>query len=150
MTGDREAICVALLALFRAKPGGFVTVGRRHIMPPLLQPAQQPALFVAQTMEETKQPNQGMPGITVMEATLFVYLLGPGVDEPAGEETTLAETALNALLADIEAALDSGSDPAQTLGGLVYDCWIEGQAFKDPGILGNQAMAIVPVRMLVP
>ncbi len=120
-------------------------------MPPMLGPAQQPALFVVQVMEEAKQKSLGTPGVTTLEAALFVYCEAPGVDEPPGEETQLAETALNALLKTIEAAIKPPIDgQPQTLGGLVSHCWLEGQTFKDPGVLSHQAMAIVPLRMLVP
>lgn len=151
MTASRESIAVALVALFKANPGGFITIGRRHVMPPQLTPAQQPALFVAFTSEDTYQQLPTMPGRTTLEATLFVYCTGPGAQEAPGTETALAETTLNGLLGDIEAAIAATPDgSAQTLGGLVSRCWIEGTAYKDPGILANQAMAIVPVRMLVP
>lgn len=150
MVSSREAIAVALLALFKAAPGGFVTIGRRHIMPPQLSGMQQPALFLAGTMEDSKQMSRGVPGRTVVEFALFVYCQGSGVQEPAGEETAVTETVLNALLANIDAALAPDINGNQTLGGLVSHCWIEGQTFKDPGLLSDQAMAIVPVRMLVP
>ena len=151
MTASRESIAIALLALFRATPGGFITIGRRHIMPPALTPPQQPALFVTFTSEDVRQALPTTPGRATLEATLIVYCQGPGTDEAPGSETALAETTLNGLLADIEAALAPDSDgDAQTLGGLVSRCWIEGTLYKDPGILANQAMAMVPVRMLVP
>lgn len=150
MTPSRETVCAALLDLFKAKPGGFVTIGRRHVPAPKLGSAMQPALFIAVTLEETKQGAIGVPGHTVMEATLIVYCQGPAIDEAPGEETMLAESTLNGLLEDIDTALAPGIDGTQTLGGLVTHCWIEGQVFKDPGILSNQAMAVVPVRMLIP
>jgi hypothetical protein len=150
MTPTRETVCAALLAQFKAHPGDFVTIGRRHIPAPKLGTVLQPAIFIASTMEETKQGMRGVPGKTVMEASLIVYCQGPGIDETPGAETSLAETTLNALLENIDAALAPDVNGVQTLGGIVQHCWVEGQVFKDPGILGNQAMAIVPVRILVP
>lgn len=37
-----------------------------------------------------------------------------------------------------------------TLMGLVYACYIEGEIFKDPGDIDNQAMMVVPIKLLVP
>jgi len=148
--GQREPIAAALLALFKAAPGGFLTIGRRHVMPPDLTPTQQPALFIAFTSEDTVQKLPTMPGKTTLEASLFVYCRGPGTQEPPGEEQVLTESVLNGLLDDVEAALDPGDGNPQTLGGLVSRCWIEGTVYKDPGVLTDQAMAIMPVRMLVP
>jgi hypothetical protein len=36
------------------------------------------------------------------------------------------------------------------LGGLVTHCWIEGRIEIHPGDLDGQAIAVVPIRMLVP
>lgn len=41
-------------------------------------------------------------------------------------------------------------DNRNTLMGLVYDCYIEGEVFKDPGDIDNQGMMVVPIRLLVP
>jgi hypothetical protein len=60
---------------------------------------------------------------------------------------------LNPLLDAIAAALaPTGADlvaGAQTLGGLVKHCWISGAIETDEGALGGQAVAIVPVEILV-
>ena len=57
---------------------------------------------------------------------------------------------LNPLLDAVEAAL--APDPVghvQTLGGLVSHCWIAGRIQTDEGVPGGQAVAIVPVEILV-
>lgn len=41
-------------------------------------------------------------------------------------------------------------DNRNTLSGLVYDCYIEGEVFKDPGDIDNQGMMVVPIKLLVP
>lgn len=41
-------------------------------------------------------------------------------------------------------------DNRNTLSGLVYDCYIEGEIFKDPGDIDNQGMMVVPIKLLVP
>ena len=46
--------------------------------------------------------------------------------------------------------VDDPSRNANTLGGLVYWCRIEGRVFKDPGDLDNQTMLIVPLVVEMP
>lgn len=41
-------------------------------------------------------------------------------------------------------------DNRNTLHGLVYACFIEGEIFKDPGDIDNQGMMVVPIKLLVP
>ena len=57
---------------------------------------------------------------------------------------------MNPLLDAVTAALapDNPINTAQTLGGTVAHCWIEGAIETDEGTLGDQAVAIVPVRIL--
>ena len=59
-------------------------------------------------------------------------------------------TALNGLLDAVEAALNPFPLEAQTLGGLVTHCWIDGSTDYHPGDLDGQAIAVVPVKVLVP
>jgi len=58
---------------------------------------------------------------------------------------------INQILDELEAALAPPPGPSfkQTLGGLVEHCWINGEIQTDEGTLGNQAVAIIPIRMLV-
>ena len=55
---------------------------------------------------------------------------------------------LDRMMEAFEAAFIQPDDPStncNTLGGLVYWCRIEGQVFKDPGDIDNQALMIVPL-----
>lgn len=38
----------------------------------------------------------------------------------------------------------------QTLGGLVHNCWIEGQIELHAGDLDGQAIVVIPIRILLP
>jgi hypothetical protein len=51
---------------------------------------------------------------------------------------------------DAAFAPDDLSGEACTLGGLVIHAWIDGAVFKDAGDLDQQAMLIVPIKLLVP
>lgn len=45
---------------------------------------------------------------------------------------------------------DIGYPQRNTLGRLVYHAFVDGEFFKDPGDIDNQAMLIVPIKLLVP
>jgi hypothetical protein len=141
--------------------GSLVTIGRRHIMPPSLSSAQQPALFVCSVGEESDPRPRGTTGKLKLDAMLFLYVFDSGVNEVPGQEEQLAETVIHQLLGEIDDALapmrtfpDGSQQPdpsgVQTLGGLVSHCWIEGRKEIDPGILGQQAAVLIPVGILVP
>lgn len=150
---DREAIWAALFAWLQAQLGAsFTSMGRKHVPPPDLTIADQPALFQV-AAKETRQPQKiaGTPGKLVLHGFLILYCFGPVVNEDIGQEALLGETLLNTLLAAVDAALvpDDLGTGKFTLGGLVTHCWIEGEAELDPGIFGPQAAAILPLHILV-
>jgi len=154
---DREPIYAALLALLQVNLQGsppiFQTVGRRHVHPEELSPAQQPALFVVE-MKESRVPRpMGTGGKLTLDVWLVMYCFESAINPAPGQETSLAATQINALLLAIETALapQNGSyQNLQTLGGLVHHCWIEGESLIDQGIYSQQAGAIIPVKILVP
>lgn len=148
MSVDRDSIYEALFQLLKSKLGSSVTtIGRRHMMPPDLTSADQPAVFVVQGPEEKDPKPRGTPGKVTLHGFIIAYCYGPA--------NTDGTTPLNILMKAIEDALvpdpaHPGIGPVQTLGGKVDRCWIEGLTDVDPGIYGQQAVAIMPVHMLVP
>jgi hypothetical protein len=155
---DREPIYAALhsllVAQLEASPPVFVTVGRRHVMPPDLTAAQQPALFSVGVEEDRMPRPHGTGGKLVLTALLFVYCYASALNQTPVTETILAETQMNGLLKAVESALEPRfpNDPngRLTLGGLVQHCWIEGKTVIGYGEFGQQAGAIIPVKILVP
>lgn len=150
---DREEIWAALFEWLKAKVGAqFVSIGRKHKAPPDLSLAEQPALFVIQVKETHLPKPPGTPTKLILHGFLIVYLQLPDIQAEVGYEEELAATKMNA----IYRALDDAFQPDDlrsgkfTLGGLVTHCWIEGDTDQDPGILGPQAAAILPVHILVP
>jgi hypothetical protein len=140
----REPIYAALFALLSgAAP--FATASRRLRHWSLVEPAEQPTLFQVQK-RETAKAAEGSPTAWRAEIDLYVYCQAP-------DDETAPATVLNPLLDAIEAALaPAGRDLAsgtQTLGGLVKHCWIAGAIETDEGALGGQAVAIVPLEILV-
>lgn len=150
---DREAIWAALFAWFKQQLGNnFQTMGRKHIAPPDLVTADQPAFFQV-AVKERHIPDKlpGLPFKLLLRGYLIVYAFDSSPQENIGQETVLAETAINGLLTAIDAALvpDNVSTGKFTIGGLVTHCWIEGETDIDPGIFGPQCAAILPLFILV-
>jgi hypothetical protein len=137
----REPIYTALFALV-AGAASFVTIGRRLRHWSDVGAAEQPALFMTQKSENAEE-RQPLPVKWRASVDLYLYAQAP-------DELTSPATVLNPLLDAVEAAL--APDPVghvQTLGGLVSHCWIAGRIQTDEGVLGGQAVAIVPVEILV-
>jgi len=138
---NREPVYAALFALVQnAAP--FVTASRRLRHWSDVAAAEQPALFAIQKSETAEERR---PLLVKWRARVDLYLYAQAPDE-----LTPPATVMNPLLDAIEAAL--APDPAshvQSLGGLVQHCWIAGRIETDEGVLGGQAVAIVPVEILV-
>lgn len=140
----REPIYAALFALVSgAAP--FATASRRLRPWSVVEPAEQPALFQVQK-RETAKAAEGSPTSWCAEVDLYIYCQAP-------DDETAPATVLNPLVDAIEAALaPAGRDlpgGTQTLGGLARHCWISGAIETDEGALGGQAVAIVPIEILV-
>jgi hypothetical protein len=140
----REPVYAALFALLSAA-APFATASRRLRHWSLVDPAEQPALFVVQK-RETAKAAEGSPTAWRAAVDLYVYCQAP-------DDETAPATVLNPLLDALEAALaPTGGDVAlgtQTLGGLAKHCWIAGAIETDEGALGGQAVAIVPIEILL-
>ena len=63
----------------------------------------------------------------------------------------IPEDAVDALIDIVEAVLRPRPyGTANTLGGLVRDCFVAGKYSVDPGDLDGQAKAMLPIRIVVP
>jgi len=138
---NREAIYSALFTLV-SSPAGFVTKSRKLLHWNDVPPTQQPAMFQAQGRETVVQPAaNGLPTKWTLEATLYVYVNTQGAGSP-GE-------VLNPILDALTAKLDPNPIGApQTLGGLVEWARIEGSIETSEGTLGDQEVALIPIRIL--
>lgn len=110
---------------------------------------QQPWLGQAEHNERSEQIS-GKPYKRVWAASWMVY-------HQAGKSPSVDPTVWNNQIIDaLEAALDPRpEDPGffenrNTLSGLVYHCFIDGEIFKDPGDIDNQALIVIPIKLLVP
>lgn len=139
----RETIYDALWAL-GANAARFTTVNRRLRHWTDVAPAEQPALFMSEKGGHAAIKRLGAPIVWTLYVEFYVYAhcsdpyLAPG-------------SILNTLLDALEAAL--APPPAtgvQRLGlpEMVQHAYIAGKIETDEGVLGDQAVAIVPVEIL--
>jgi hypothetical protein len=151
MMNSRETILEALCALLAKAQ--FVTpingcdtwalLSRRLKLWSDVAGADQPALFVTDHGETVAYGPGSVPGKTVLNVDLFVYIAaGKDPDCVPARDLNVALDALAACLTP------SFADGRQTLGGLVEHCRIEGRIVKDPGDLDGQGLALVPVKIL--
>jgi hypothetical protein len=141
---NREAIYAALFALV-GNAAAFATASRRLRHWTDVPAIEQPALFQVQK-SETAKTRRGLPTEWTLAADLYLYCQAP-------DETTAPATILNPLIDAVVAALAPGggdlAQNAQTLGSLVSHCWIAGKIETDEGALGGQAVAIIPIELVV-
>lgn len=138
---NRETILDALFARLTAS-AAFSTTGRRVKFPN--QVPDQPALFLRYVGEEWMPRETRMPAKVVIKTQVWLYS-SAGADPDATPSIALGRL--------IEAVTRSIQPPpaleAQTLGNLVTHCWVEGDIAIDPGDLAGQAVAVIPVKILV-
>ncbi|MGH8402574.1 MAG: hypothetical protein ACRESO_04095 [Gammaproteobacteria bacterium] len=138
----REPIFSALFAKLSALTE-FTTTSRR------LQSIQDIAIenFPAAYQLQGKQvvhKKVNVPPIYEMEASWILCAF-------ESDQTIAPSTQLNALIDDAVGALEpDATTNANTLGGLVTQCTIEGDIEVFEGVLGDRAVAIIPIRILVP
>ena len=149
---NREPIEVALFAFFAAIAGAdgsklFKTATRKPEHWDNVPPEDSPALLLM-PRREIGNRRKGLPTKWTGEYDLLLYVHTGAQNDP----TVVAASLLNPLLDAIENALtvDDLSNNALTLGGLVSHCWISGNVETDEGVLGSQALAIIPIEILVP
>jgi hypothetical protein len=122
---------------------GFATTGRRLKL--WSQVDEQPALFLRNVGDTYPERATRMPPKTIMNCEAWIY------SNVGADPDVVPAVTLNNLLDAIETVLKPPPGfEAQTLGGIVAHCWIEGRIEMHPGDLDSQAIAVVPIRILVP
>jgi len=139
---SRDAVFAALSVLLQGIPG-VVTFSRRLKHWSDVDPLEQPALFLAGAAKAPRQDKSGLPVIWALQGNLYLYVHNTDPD-------IAPSTKLNDLLDAIEARMAPAfPGQKQTLGGLCQHCWISGPIETDEGILGDQAMAIIPFEIFL-
>lgn len=148
MSVSRNTVADALVTLLRgATIGGvpvFKTVSRRLKLWGDVPAEQQPACFVTKAAESVRARSDTLPGTRVWTFRLFLYAKNNSLDAvPAADLDTILDV------------VDDVFTPSPvtgkvSLGGTVSHCRIEGGVMLDPGDLDGQAMAIIPITVLIP
>ena len=139
----RETIYGALWSL-AAGAASFASANRRLRHWVDLAPAEQPALFMSEKGGHAVTKALGGPTIWTLSADFYVYV-------HSSDPYLAPAMLLNPLLDALEAALaPSPVTGIQNLGlpAMVQHAYIAGKVETDEGVLGDQAIAIVPVEIL--
>ena len=138
-----SALFTTLQAALLAPAGPFRIVSRRWQDPSQLSPADRPCLYQVQKDELVGTSLNGLPIHAKLNVDLVLYTAGDS--EPA----SVPSTELNSLLDAVETAVRSAAPGvAQTLGGRVSHCRIEGKIEIVENVQGAMALAVVPVEVL--
>ena len=124
--------------------GGALAFSSRRVKTFEDLPAQ-PALCQAET-DETVTQVTSLQSITTLGASWLIYHQAGKDDDAIPAQTS------NAILTAVKALFVDPTDPAfaQTLGGGVHKCWIDGRIQKFQGDLDGQTLLVVPIKILVP
>jgi hypothetical protein len=139
----RETIYSALW-LLGAQAGSFASANRRLRHWADVAPAEQPALFMSEKGGHAVVKALGAPIVWTLYADFYIYV---HTSDPYAAPAMI----LNPLLDALEQALaPSPATGIQNLGlsDMVQHAYIAGKIETDEGVLGDQAIAIVPVEIL--
>jgi hypothetical protein len=139
----RESIYAALWTL-GAGAASFASTNRRLRHWADVAPAEQPALFMSEKGGHAVTKALGAPIAWTLYADFYVYV-------HSSDPYLAPAMLLNPLLDALEAALaPSPATGIQNLGlsAMVQHAYISGKVETDEGVLGDQAIAIVPVEIL--
>ena len=139
----RETIYAALWEL-GASAAQFTSTNRRLRHWADVAPAEQPALFMSEKGGQAAIKKLGAPIVWTLYAEFYVYA-------HSSDPYLAPAPILNPLLDALEAALSpSPITGIQNLGlpQMVQHAYIAGKVQTDEGVLGDQAIAIVPVEIL--
>jgi len=139
----REAIYEALWTL-GSGAGTFASANRRLRHWADVAPVEQPALFMIEKGGHAAIKALGAPIVWTLYADFYIYVHS---SDPYAAPATI----LNPLLDALERALaPSPASGIQNLGLplMVQHAYISGKIETDEGVLGDQAIAIVPIEIL--
>jgi hypothetical protein len=139
----RESIYAALWSL-ASGAAAFASANRRLRHWVDLAPAEQPALFMCEKGGQAVSKTPGAPTVWTLYADFYIYVHS---SDPYLAPATLLNPLLDALEVALAPALATG---VQNLGlpAMVQHARIAGKIETDEGVLGDQAIAIVPVEIL--
>ena len=149
INGRREAIAAALYAMCDAAAAKVVslkTSSRRLRSFDAVDGAQMPALFMTQLPETQERDTIGQPAKRTLHYEFWIYTCDAQAD------SVIPAQQLNNIVDAVEAALSpSPLTGAQTLGGLVLSCRIDGSIEYYENVTSDgKSIAAIPVAVLMP
>lgn len=124
---------------------GFRTKSRRLVSFTNVPAEQQPAFFMASGDLEPRlgAGTPGMPYKWRLHRKVWLYA------NAGNDDTLIPSSIMNPILNAVFAALKPiPPGDRQTLGGIVYNVSLSGRIQTDEGLLGPQAVAVIPVEIL--
>ncbi|MBV8121116.1 MAG: hypothetical protein JO081_14405 [Alphaproteobacteria bacterium] len=142
---NREAIYSTLWTL-ASRSAQYATANRRLRHWSDVSPAEQPALFMSEKGGTGIVKTRGTPVVWTLYVDFYIYAHSTDIYTPPA-------SILNPLIDALEAALGPVNPVAglwQNLGlpDMVQHTYVTGRVETDEGILGDQAVAIVPVEIV--
>jgi len=148
---SREDVSVALFNLLLSSYN-YPYASRRMKIFDDIQNVNKPALFLEEIAENHVRAKQPLPAIRTIDYKVFIFTQ---VDPSLGNDpTNVPITQLNNLFDLIDPVQGGVLKPddilqnRQTLNGLVYDCYIEGNVEKIAGDLDNQGVLIFTIKTI--
>lgn len=144
----REQAMMALFNLLTAAYS-FGYSSRRPMTQASLPSVEMPAMFLIDDDEQHKRGTNLTPAVRIITCAAWIFTAD------AQDPNSIPATTLNNIIDSIDPVSGGALKPSnltgtQTLGGLVYDCWIEGKVTKDPGVLGGLGFAHIPISIMLP
>ena len=147
MNVAREVVATALFNLLKAtqvnSAAAFVTTGQNPKIWSNTTPGDQPAMYLIDVGETVVQNQAYGLSKYVLHFEILVYVRADA--SPLAIPATQLRTLRDAIDAQMQ-SVPPGE--RQTLGGVVYHAWIEGDVLVDTGILDKQCVIMIPVKVL--
>ena len=141
MRATRESVYAALFALLETVPN-LTTVSRRLQSVQDIQPESFPAAFQLQGDQQVTYKGS-VPSIFTWQASWILNAY-------EADQTAAPSTQLNEMIDAVSAVLaPAAGQTCQTLGGLVTHAGISGNIQIYEGVLGDRAVAIVPISIVL-
>jgi hypothetical protein len=142
MSASREAVYGALFALLQGVPG-LKNTSRRLVNVQDVAPESLPAAYQLQG-EQMAQYQGATPTRFIWKATWLIYVAET-------DQTLPPSSTLNPIVdAAVAALAPPAGDDRQTLGGLVEYAALEGTVQVFEGVLGDRAVAVLPISIVLP
>jgi hypothetical protein len=144
---SREQIISTLFQAIVAA-GSFVTTGRRLVNPEQLGPELSPAFFLI-AHEDGYDRSKSFDLLPIRDIQLQAFLYN---DVGPTNYSAIPESPINDALDMLDTLFkpDNVATGAYTLGGLVTTCMIDGTILRASGDVTGKALAVVPIRIVLP